>query len=76
MDTTRTDTEYYLVERPFFNLSYLFVIGVYNNRNNDDLQYVRPSGEYFDSLKARNLKVKTTLTHAPRFNVLNYRASD
>ena len=76
VDTTRTDTEYYLVERPFFNLSYLFVIGVYNNRNNDDLQYVRPSGEYFDSLKARNLKVKTTLTHAPRFNVLNYRASD
>ncbi len=76
VDATRTDAEYYLVERPFFNLSYLFVIGVYNNRNNNDLQYVRPEGAYYDSLLARNLRVKTTLTHAPRFNVLNYRATD
>jgi len=76
VDTTRTDAEYYLVERPFFNLSYLFVIGVYNNRNNNDLQYVRPQGAYYESLMARNLRVKTTLTHAPRFNVLNYRATD
>jgi hypothetical protein len=76
VDTTKTDAEYYLVERPFFNLSYLFVIGVYNNRQNKDLQYVRPEGLYYDSLVARKAKVKTELTHAPRFNVLNYRSSD
>lgn len=76
VDTTRTDAEYYLVERPFFNLKYLFVIGVYNNRNNNDLEYVRPDGAYYQSLQARGLRVKTKLTHAPRFNVLNYRQSD
>lgn len=76
VDTSKTDAEYYLVERPFFNLSYLFVIGVYNNRNSSDLQYVRPQGAYYESLRARRTNVKTVLTHAPRFNVLNYRATD
>ncbi len=72
VNTSKTNVEYYLVERPFFNHPYLFVMAVYNNSNNNDQRYVRPSGEYYDSLKARGLKLKTTVTQAPTFNVLKY----
>lgn len=70
VDTSKTNVEYYLAERPFFNHPYLFVIAVYDNKNNNDFRYVRPSGPYYDSLKNRNPALKTRVTPAPRFNVL------
>lgn len=70
VDTSKTNAEYYLAERPFFNHPYLFVIAVYDNKNNNDFRYVRPEGPYYESLKTRNLPLKTNVTQAPRFNIL------
>lgn len=70
VDTRKTNVEYYLAERPFFNHPYLFVIAVYDNKNNNDFRYVRPDGPYYESLKDRGLPLKTNLTQAPRFNIL------
>lgn len=69
VDTSRTDVEYYLVERPFFNKPYLFVTAVFDNRDNDDLSYVRPEGPYWDSLKERQAGLKTKVTRQPRFHL-------
>lgn len=68
VDTKKTKAEYYLVERPFFNHPYLFVLAVYDNTNNKDFRYVRPSGEYYNSLKNK-LALKTSLTQRPNFNI-------
>ncbi|TWI31513.1 hypothetical protein IQ24_02965 [Paracoccus sulfuroxidans] len=69
VDTTQTEAEYYLVERPFFNKPYLFVAAVYDNRDNDDLSYVRPAGPYWDALGERQAGLKTEVTQAPRFHL-------
>ncbi len=69
VDTKKTNAEYYLVERPFFNHPYLFVLAVYDNKNNKDFRYVRPYGEYYDSLKNKSA-LKTNLTQQPRFNIV------
>mgnify|MGYP001436860973 CR=1 FL=1 len=69
IDTSRTDAEYYVVERPFFNKPYLFVTAVFSNKENADLEYVRPDGDYYKSLGDRAKDVKTDLTHSPRFSV-------
>ena len=71
VDERKTKAEYYLVERPFFNVPYLFVTAVYDNQDNQDFQYVRPDGAYYDSLKKRRIKVKTKLTQRPRFHLEN-----
>lgn len=71
VDASKTDVEYYLVERPFFNKPYLFVTAVYDNRDNRDFSYVRPQGAYFDSLKGRGHKLKTEVTQQPRFHLEN-----
>ena len=69
VDTSKTNAEYYLVERPFFNVPYLFIIAVYDNIDNDDFDYVRPAGDYFAELaKAKQDKaVKTKLDYDHRF---------
>ena len=68
VDESETISEYYLVERPFFNVKYLFVLGVYDNKSNDDFRYVRPDGAYYDSLVKRGFTdLKTTVTYHPRF---------
>ncbi len=67
----KTKAEYYLLERPFFNVPYLFVTAVYDNYDNQDFQYVRPDGTYYDSLKKRGIKVKTKVTQQPRFHLEN-----
>ena len=70
IDDTKTRAEYYLVERPFFNVKYLFVMGVYNNVENRDFEYVRPDGAYYDSLVARGYtNLKTTVTMNPEFAI-------
>lgn len=67
VDLSKTKAEYYLIERPFFNVKYLFVTAVFDNPGNGDFRYVRPDGTYYDSLVARGKKVKTTVTLRPRF---------
>ncbi|MGB4812299.1 MAG: hypothetical protein WBP13_07455 [Methylophilaceae bacterium] len=76
VDTEKTNAEYYLVERPFFNHPYLFVLAVYDNKNNNDFSYVRPEGAYYDSLKTRRLNLKTKLTQNPTFNVFGSKGGD
>ncbi len=68
VDEQKTQTEYYFVERPFFNVKYLFVMAIYDNADNRDFQYVRPSGTYYDSLVKRGFNdLKTTVTLRPQF---------
>lgn len=69
VDASKTNVEYYLVERPFFNKPYLFVTAVYDNKDNADHRYVRPEGAYYDSIK--NKKLKTKVTSQPRFHLEN-----
>lgn len=69
VDTTKTSAEYYLVERPFFNKPYLFVMAVFDNADNDDLRYVRPQGPYWDALGSRAEGLKTEVSVAPRFHL-------
>ncbi|MFT7414448.1 MAG: hypothetical protein ACI9FO_001107 [Methylophagaceae bacterium] len=69
VDENKTDTEYYLVERPFFNKPYLFVTAVYDNKDNTDHSYVRPQGPYYDSIKDKGYNLKTTVTTQPRFHL-------
>lgn len=71
VDTSKTETEYYLVERPFFNKPYLFVIAVFDNKDNADHQYVRPAGAYYESIKQNADKLKTTVTKQPTFHLEN-----
>lgn len=71
IDTARTDVEYYIVERPFFNKPYLFVTAVYSNKDNADLQYIRPDGDYYKSLGKRAKGLKTEVAHSPRFSLVN-----
>lgn len=71
VDTSKTQAEYYLVERPFFNHPYLFVIAVYDNKDNRDHQYVRPAGTYFDSIKNISQNLKTMVTKQPSFHLEN-----
>jgi hypothetical protein len=71
VDATKTDVEYYLVERPFFNKPYLFVTAVYDNKDNTDHRYVRPQGAYYESIKNMAYQLKTEVTAQPRFHLEN-----
>jgi len=69
IDKEKTQAEYYLVERPFFNVPYLFIIAVYDNVDNDDFSYVRPDGPYWDSLSKKEKKsVRTEVVYDQRFH--------
>jgi hypothetical protein len=71
IDVRRTKAEFYLYERPFFNVPHLFLTAVFDTKGRKDFRYVRPDGPYYEHLvsrgKARNLK--TGLTLAPRFHL-------
>jgi hypothetical protein len=71
IDTARTKAEFYLYERPFFNVPYLFLTAVFDNKANQDFRYVRPDGPYYRELAGRDAKrpLKTRVTLAPRFHV-------
>jgi len=69
IDESKTNAEYYLVERPFFNKPYLFVTAVYDNKDNADHRYVRPQGAYYDSIKDKGYSLKTNVTTQPRFHL-------
>jgi hypothetical protein len=69
IDTSRTKAEYYLYERPFFNVPYLFLAVVFDNESNRDFRYVRPDGPYYQHLRERDETLKTDVTPAPRFHL-------
>lgn len=69
IDTSKTNAEYYLVERTFFNRPYLFLTAVYDNVDNPDHRYVRPAGAYYDSVKQNHTDLKTEVTYQPRFHL-------
>ena len=69
VDVSKTNAEFYLIERPFFNEPYLFITAVFDNPDNDDFQYVRPEGAYYDHVKADNENLKTEITYEPRFHL-------
>jgi len=71
VDVNKTDAEFYLIERPFFNEPYLFITAVFNNADNQDFQYVRPDGAYYTSLEDMAKKIKTEVTQEPRFHLEN-----
>ena len=71
VDVSKTNAEFYLIERPFFNEPYLFITAVFDNPDNNDFQYVRPNGEYYEHIKSRSQDVKTEVTYEPRFHLEN-----
>ena len=52
IDPARTFTEYYLVERPFFNVKFQFIVAVFDDALGGH-SYMRPEGAYWESLLAR-----------------------
>lgn len=71
VDVSKTKAEFYLIERPFFNEPYLFITAVFDNPDNQDFQYVRPDGDYYEHIKSTQQKVKTEPTFEPRFHLEN-----
>ncbi len=71
MDARKTKAEFYLYERPFFNVPYLFLTVVVDNKRNKDFRYVRPAGPYYQQLVRRGEKrnLKTRVTRRPRFHL-------
>lgn len=69
IDVRKTSAEFYLLERPFFNVPYLFVTAVFDDAKTGDFRYVRPHGAYYKHLKSRGAKLKTKVTLAPRFHL-------
>ena len=69
VDVSKTNAEFYLIERPFFNEPYLFITAVFDNPDNDDFQYVRPEGAYYEHVKSANENIKTDITYEPRFHL-------
>lgn len=76
IDTAKTEAEYYLVERPFFNTPYLFLTAVFDNADNRDFEYVRPDGPYYEALKEKGFDLKTELTRTPRFHIVDNRLEE
>ena len=75
VDTRKTKAEYYLYERPFFNVPYLFVTAVFDDANGD-FSYVRPDGAYYRHLVNRGEKnLKTRVTLAPRLHIQGGKAT-
>lgn len=71
VDSNKTQAEFYLVERSFFNRPYIFLTAVYDNADNDDFSYIRPAGDYFESLGEKGKNAKQEVTSNPRFHLAN-----
>lgn len=69
IDPDKTKSEFYIVERMFFNRPFLFVMAIFDNDDNQDLRYIRPDGAYYDAIKDRINpdNTKTEVTTHPRF---------
>jgi hypothetical protein len=73
LDTSKVNIEVYLIERPFFNVPYQFVTVVIDNKENDDMQYVRPGGLYWQELVGKSLTngLKTVMSFDPVMPVID-----
>ncbi|WP_334108924.1 hypothetical protein [Methylobacillus sp.] len=69
VDSNKTNSEYYIVERTFFNHPFLFVLAVFDNQDNQDFRYIRPDGPYYEAIKSKlnASAIKTEVTAHPRF---------
>lgn len=66
LDFAKVDHEVYMLERPFFNVPYLFLTIVIDNKNNTDMQYTGPDGLYWDKLV--ELRLDADLKMTPTFD--------
>jgi len=68
--------EGYLVERPFFNKPYLFIIAIMENKNGaSTYSFVRNNGAYWEGLKRKNQHTSLTnhvAAHTLKASVDNY----
>jgi hypothetical protein len=73
LDTSKVDMEVYLIERTFFNVPYIFVTTVIDNKENSDMRYTRPDGLYWQGLKERALTadLKTEMSFNPVMPVID-----
>ena len=77
-DPDKMNMEFYLVERPFFNHPYLFIIGILENKEGDsEFSYIRPDGYYYDQLIAKGFTSSDfgtdhSVAFAPKVHVENY----
>ena len=45
--------EFYMLEKPFFNSPYIFIIAVLEHKIDRTFEYIRPHGHYFDMLNKK-----------------------
>lgn len=67
IDREKSKAEYYIVERPFFNKPYLFVVAVFEPADNRGFSYLRPDGDYYRSLgdRAKGIAAKVETPNFP-----------
>ena len=73
LDTSKVDYEIYLIERTFFNVPYMFITIVMDNKDNDHMRYTRPAGLYWDKLVEKGLagdELKIDMTYDPEMPVI------
>jgi len=78
IDTDRTLHEIYAVERPFFNVPFIFIVAVYDdNLVKGSHSYIRPDGPYFEHLKDRGLDktFRTDIIEQPKFHTIKTTSS-
>ena len=73
LDTSKVNYEVYLFERSFFNVPYMFITVVMDNKDNNDMRYTRPAGLYWDKLVEKGLTtgLKTKMTYDPAMPVID-----
>ncbi|NRD72344.1 hypothetical protein HQQ94_03620 [Shewanella sp. VB17] len=70
VDASKTMSEYYIIEKRFQGANYLFLMAIYDNKNNDDFSYIRPDGPYYEYIKSHiKSELKTKVTTYPHFNL-------
>lgn len=73
LDTSKVNYEVYLIERAFFNVPYMFITIVMDNKDNNDMRYTRPAGLYWDKLVEKGLTIglNTEMTYDPEMPVID-----
>ena len=73
LDNSKIDFEVYLIERPFFNVPYIFITIVMDNKENEDMRYIRSAGLYWNSLVDKGLTdgIKSTMNYDPEMPVMD-----
>jgi len=65
VDLSKMNFELYLIERPFFNLDYIFITIVMDNADGD-YSYIRPDGPYYEALQAKGSDMNDILNDIPK----------